>query len=83
MTPIPFTSKGSSVLGLCQTIGALSFEKEMNMELCIGGKGKSSHTEIVHDESTCPLCVVMSERDELELKIEKLDAEIDRLNSEE
>jgi hypothetical protein len=46
------------------------------MEICNGGRGSLAHEEIVHNESTCPLCKMMDKKTELE-------AEIDRLNMEE
>lgn len=35
------------------------------MNLCTGHRTKGTHTEIVHDERTCPLCEVMAELEDI------------------
>ena len=53
------------------------------MEICNGGTGKYKHDEIAHTERDCPLCLMMTEKADLESKILELNKEIDDLNSEE
>ena len=54
------------------------------MNICSGSK-KFKHDEIVYEdyEGDCPCCTLMDEKLDLENKISELNAEIDRLNSEE
>ena len=51
------------------------------MEICNGSR-KYSHDEIVFVRN-CPCCALMDEKFDLENQIQKLNDEIDKLNSEE